>query len=237
MSHGEPEPRALRAVTFDFGQTLAELDPALLATRVAERGERAEPARLARSMGAAWAAYADAKRDGAVARAAWTAFMRALLVGGGLTAAEAAPLAEWLFDEQPARNLWRRPVPGMIELATELAARGVPVGVLSNSEGRLAALIDQLGWSQVFPVVADSGVLGFEKPDGRIFEWTARELGVPPSALVHVGDVWEADVEGALGVGATALWLGGDERALPRGVVRVADASAARAALVGLGIL
>lgn len=232
-SHAAPR----RAVTFDFGQTLAELDPLLLAARVAERRVAVEPARLEQATGAAWEAYAGAKSQGRVARGAWTAFMSALLVGGGVAPAPASELSEWLFDEQPTLNLWRRPVPGMIDLARELAAGGVPVGILSNSEGRLRALVAELGWSETFGVVADSGVLGFEKPDRRIFEWTARELGVPVNGLIHVGDVWEADVEGALAVGATALWLGGDDRALPRRVVRVRDAAATRAALVDLEVL
>ncbi|MCC6215917.1 MAG: HAD-IA family hydrolase [Polyangiaceae bacterium] len=226
-----------RAVTFDFGQTLAELDPLLLAARVAERGVEVEPARLEQATAAAWEAYALAKSRGRIARAAWAAFMSSLLEGAGVAPTAAGELAEWLFDEQPARNLWRRPVPGMIEVARALAASGVPIGILSNSEGRLRALVAELGWSETFGVVADSGVLGFEKPDRRIFEWTARELGVPVGALVHVGDVWEADVEGALAVGATALWLGGDDRALPPRVVRVRDAAATRAALVDLGFL
>jgi putative hydrolase of the HAD superfamily len=78
---------------------------------------------------------------------------------------------------------------------------------VSNSEGRLAELLDTLGWSRYFGVVADSGRLGFEKPDRRIFEWTAERLGVETANLIHVGDAWAADIEGALAVGARAVWI------------------------------
>ena len=45
-----------RAVTFDFGQTLAEVDTDLLARRLAERGVACAPDALARATTAAWRA-------------------------------------------------------------------------------------------------------------------------------------------------------------------------------------
>ena len=51
----------------------------------------------------------------------------------GVDGADADALAAWLWTEQPARNLWRRPVPGMIELVRDLRAAGIAVGVLSVS--------------------------------------------------------------------------------------------------------
>ena len=44
----------IRAVTFDAGQTLVELDTAFLARRLAERGVRAEVERLDESTPLAW---------------------------------------------------------------------------------------------------------------------------------------------------------------------------------------
>lgn len=194
------------AVTFDYGQTLADLDTRMLAERAAERGLRVDPARLDAGLAAAWRAYAESIGDPAAGHP-WKRFMIELLLGAGAARAMAGPVTEWLWDQQPTRNLWRRPVPGMIELARELATAGVRVGVISNSEGRLADLIAELGWSDVFKVVADSGRLGVEKPDPRIFRWTAQRLGVEPADVTHVGDVWAADIEGALAAGMSAIWL------------------------------
>jgi putative hydrolase of the HAD superfamily len=95
----------------------------------------------------------------------------------------------------------------MKDLLANLLASGTPLGVLSNSEGRLAELLDELDWARYFGVVADSGRLGFEKPDRRIFEWTADRLRVKTTDLIHVGDAWAADIEGALAVGAKAIWI------------------------------
>lgn len=227
-------------MTFDFGQTLASLDHELLAKRAEERGVRVSASGAARATPGAWLAYNAAKRAGLAGRDAWRTFMREVLRGGApeLDDAVADPLTHWLFDQQAISNLWRKPVPGMIQLARELASSGVPVAVISNSEGRLAALTSELGFDDPFRVVADSGVLGIEKPDAGIFTWTAAELGVEVHQLVQVGDAWDADVVGALGVGARAIWFDpADARNLPRDVAVARDARETRAALAAWGLL
>jgi putative hydrolase of the HAD superfamily len=199
------------AVTFDYGQTLAELDTEYLARRVAEKGASVRAAALDAAAPAAWEEYNRAKARGDVAERAWSAFMRSLLEGAGLPrgrdASVTTELVRFLWSEQPQNNLWRRPIAGMKDLLGNLLESGTPLGVLSNSEGRLAELLDELDWARYFGVVADSGRLGFEKPDRRIFEWTADRLGVKTTDLIHVGDAWAADIEGALAVGAKAIWI------------------------------
>lgn len=196
------------AVTFDFGQTLAELDTAMLARRLAERGTTADAGALDRALTGAWTAYNRAILEGRGGHP-WKLLMTTLLTGAGVAEGVCPPLVDWLWDEQPRANLWRRPIPGMIEVAIELGRAGVPVAVVSNSEGKLAELADELGWRAHFEVVADSGRLGFEKPGREIFAWTAEKLGVPLDAIVHVGDAWAADFEGALGAGMRAILFRG----------------------------
>lgn len=224
------------AVTFDFGQTLAELDLEMLARRVAERGASVSLARLAAETAAAWVAYGEAKKSGLVAHDAWCTFMRTLLERAG-TLGDPRALAEWLWTEQPAQNLWRKPLPGMFALLEELSRARVPLGVVSNSEGKLSELMSELGIREHFDAFADSGVLGFEKPDRRIFDFVAGQLGLPTSSLVHVGDAWEADVVGALGAGARAVWFApSEEREQDGRVLRARDAGEVRRALVAFGV-
>jgi len=194
-------------VTFDAGQTLVELDLDFLARRLGERGVPMSGDRLRAAAPAAWTRF-----DAAIALGSghpWRLLISGLLVGAGVGEADAAPLVEWLHGEQPRRNLWRAPIPGMIALAGELAARGVAVGVVSNSEGRLAELLAELGLAAPFRCVIDSGRLGIEKPDPRIFDAAIDALGLPPGSTgIHIGDSWKADVEGALAAGWRAIWYG-----------------------------
>jgi putative hydrolase of the HAD superfamily len=234
--HATPGAMPAVAVTFDFGQTLCDLDTAMLARRLSERGVTASAARLEDAVTEAWRAY-----DGAIGRGLgghpWKIFMARLLQISGVDEPARGTAVDWLWTEQPSKNLWRRPIAGMIELCRELHARAVPVGVVSNSEGRLAELIDEIGWGGAFAVVADSGVLGIEKPDAAIFGWAAERLGVPLARIVHIGDSWGADVEGAMRAGLRAIWFRARAaRPLPPGVVRADDASEVRAALTAWGV-
>lgn len=212
----------LRAVTFDFGQTLCSLDTDMLARRLLEREVTLTPESLDGALGKAWWAYSAAIRAGAGGHP-WSVLMDSLLHGAGLSDARARKHSvDWLWSEQPKQNLWRKPVEGMIELARELKAQGVPIAVLSNSEGKLAELIAELGWTSDFHAVADSGCLGFEKPDRAIFAWTADQLGVPLERIAHIGDAWAADFEGALAAGMHAVLFKGrssmpDHATIPSG--------------------
>jgi len=73
--------------------------------------------------------------------------------------------------------------------------------VLSNSEGGLADLFEEIDLARHFAAIIDSGKLGIEKPDPRIFAYALERLGGVPERAVHIGDSWTADIVGALGAG------------------------------------
>lgn len=208
---------------------MIDLDLAFLARRLAERGVAVERAALAAAAPAAWQHY-DNLVD--LARGhPWREFMTALLAGAGISPDRLASLVDWLWDEQPRANLWRAEIPGMVALARELSARGARVAVLSNSEGRLAELLAEIGIADAFAAIVDSGRVGIEKPDRRIFDHALAVLGATQPGI-HIGDSWPADIAGALGAGWRAIWFG--RRAAPVADPRVAvaqDAAQVRAVL------
>jgi putative hydrolase of the HAD superfamily len=206
-----------------------DLDLEFLARRLAERGVTVPAPALAAAAPAAWRRY-DELVDPAGGHP-WRELMTVLLRGAGVAEAGIAPLVDWLWAEQPRANLWRAQVPGMVALVRELAARGIAVAVLSNSEGRLAELLAEIGIADAFAAVIDSGRIGIEKPDRRIFDHALEVLGASGPGI-HIGDSWPADVAGALGAGWRAIWFG--RRATPVDDPRVAiarDADDVRAAL------
>ena len=215
------------AVTFDAGQTLIDLDLEFLARRLAERGVVVEVPALAAAAPAAWRRY-DELVDPAGGHP-WRELMATLLRGAGI--GDVAQLVDWLWDEQPRANLWRAQIPGMVALARELAARGVRTAVLSNSEGRLAELLGEIGIADAFAAVIDSGRVGIEKPDRRIFDHALAALGASQPGI-HIGDSWPADIAGALGAGWRAIWFGRRATAVADPRVAIArDASEVRAVL------
>jgi putative hydrolase of the HAD superfamily len=218
-----------RVVSFDAGQTVIDLDLAFLARRLAERGVSVEIQALAAAVPAAWQRY-DALIDPARGHP-WRALMTTLLGGAGIADEAIGPLVDWLWDEQPRANLWRAEIPEMVALARELRARGVRVAVLSNSEGRLAELLAEIGIADAFDAIVDSGRVGIEKPDRRIFDHTLAVLGASRPGI-HVGDSWPADVVGALGAGWRAVWYGWRARPVDDPRVAIARGPAeARAAI------
>ncbi len=221
------------AVSFDLGQTLLAIEPVCLERKLSRKGYAIELVRLDQALVLAWTAYNQVKRAGASGYTAWKELLRVLLVSAGLRerSTERAPsdaalesLISWLYSEQREDNLWRRPIPGMVELLTALAARNIPAGALTNSEGGAAALLDAVGLSRFLRVVVDSGQEGIEKPDPQIFLRFASRLGEAPHRIVHVGDSFEADVRGALGVGMIPIWFGAEpDEEVPVGVHRALD--------------
>lgn len=224
----------VRAVSFDFGQTLASLDASMLESKLSRRGISSSEARLEGALPIAWAAYDAAVRAG-ISGHPWKLFMRTLLRTAAVTPASSIEKAvDFLWDDQPRVNLWRRPIPGMIELCSALRGEGVAVGVLTNSEGRAAELLEELGWRDVFVTVVDSGRVGMEKPDPRIFALMSEQLGAPAEAIVHVGDSLGADVMGAIRAGMRAVWFGGRRGEEPSGAIVCNDATELRLTLAAL---
>lgn len=221
-------------VTFDIGQTLVDLDLAFLARRLEERGVAVSVAALEAALPPAWRHY-----DALVASGAshpWHELIRTLLAGAGIEVP--AGLVDWLYAQQATHNLWRKPIPPMVELVREQRARGVITAALSNSEGHLRELLEEIGLAPLFHAIIDSGVVGVAKPDPRIFAITLEALQVRPEVIVHVGDSWSADVMGALGAGWRAIWYRSRASTAPADArVPVArDAAETRAALSSLGV-
>jgi putative hydrolase of the HAD superfamily len=111
-------------------------------------------------------------------------------------------------------TIWSRPIAAGIAALRALARVGIPIGIVSNADGRVEPLLRELGVCQVgagpgveVGIVVDSTVVGFEKPDPRIFEMALRALAVAPERAIHVGDSRRADVAGAIAAGVTPVHL------------------------------
>ena len=73
--------------------------------------------------------------------------------------------------------------------------------MVSNADGRVESFLRHVGITKYLDFVVDSGLVGVEKPDPRIFEIALERAQVRKDEVVHVGDVYEVDVVGARAAG------------------------------------
>lgn len=99
-------------------------------------------------------------------------------------------------------------VPCAADLIDELRARGYRVGLCSNWEEPITAMLQaaRLPW---FDAVVTSAEAGARKPHPAIFTTVCDALGLPPDQVAFVGDSWSADVVGALRAGMAPVWIRG----------------------------
>jgi len=102
------------------------------------------------------------------------------------------------------------PLPGALEVVREMAGR-YPVALISNTGitpgSVMRQILDGAGILDCFKILTFSNEVNLVKPNPRIFQLTAENLGVNVEDIVHVGDDFEADVVGANRVRARGVWL------------------------------
>lgn len=109
----------------------------------------------------------------------------------------------------------------------------VSVAALSNGDqAQQEAKVSRTGLGRYLDVVLTSDQLGVAKPDPRIFILACHHLGVPPEAVVYVGDRLEVDAVAASTAGLRGVWL---NRTGQQGVpgVEVIDSLAQLPRLIG----
>jgi putative hydrolase of the HAD superfamily len=99
--------------------------------------------------------------------------------------------------------------PGADEAVRELAARGIALGIVSNT-GRtpgiiLRKILERYDLLRHFTVISYSDEVGYRKPDAEIFRRTLAGLAIEPRHAAHVGDNPIADVQGAQGIGMRGI--------------------------------
>ena len=109
------------------------------------------------------------------------------------------PMGELEYD--------RKLMPGTEDVLKTLKDRGFILAVISNNDGRTAQKCEELGIDNYFDFIGDSTELGMIKPDSKIFHHTLKKLGLKRDEAVHVGDLWGADVLGAINAGLDAVWF------------------------------
>ncbi len=210
-----PPPGSVRAVVFDYGNTLIEFSAGQIAhsTRAlaAFLRERLGPFSVdqleAFGEAARVAPYHNDYREtdfGQLSRELVRELYRRELTSG--------ELADLLEVRREAFVDSIRAESRVLTVLERLASR-YALGLLSNYPcgQAIRRSLETTGIHRYLSAVVVSGDIGFVKPHPRIFETILAELEVDVSEVIHVGDNWLADVQGAKRLGIpciqVARWL------------------------------
>lgn len=92
------------------------------------------------------------------------------------------------------------------------------LGILSNFDHAppLRALLEAHGIAEWFESVVISAEIGCRKPSSKAFGAALSGCNTPLSAVLHVGDTWVADVEGARAAAIDVAWINLTGEPLPK---------------------
>jgi putative hydrolase of the HAD superfamily len=203
----------IRAVFFDAGATLLYPDPPVeevYARVFADDGVRFTHGELRDALTTVWIEIQREKpgdRYGGVRGEPefWRDFLgrvRRLLDGGPLSEEAFGRLAQHFRDP----DVWAV-YSDVVPTLEALAARGMPLAVVSNWDSYLPRLLELRGLSGYFRTVSVSAIEETGKPDAEIFRRTCERMSVTAAEALHVGDSLRDDFEGARAAGLHALLL------------------------------
>jgi putative hydrolase of the HAD superfamily len=194
MAKGE-----IKALLFDFGNTLAFLDYDALVEEfrhvlpdldagALERAEYIGRQELDRYMLSTPQPDLDT---------AYKLYFRAWMLAAGFPASRIEWCGERFSALNQAESLWRVVRPGILDHLEDFRRAGFKLGVVSNAMGNIEADAARYGLADFFDTIVDSHVVGVAKPDPRIFHIALERLRVTPGEALFAGDLYTVDMVGA----------------------------------------
>ncbi len=197
-----------KAVLFDAGNTLIWLDHPCVVQALREHGVETTMEELMAAEYDAKLLFDELARGGELDdRARGRMFFAEIFRRVGVPESEFPALAQRLFTRHAEKNLWGNVRERTVETLEELRRRGYRLGVISNADGRAEQALQAVGLHEHFELIVDSGLVGIDKPDPRIFHHALERMGVAPQEAVYVGDIYEIDVQGARAAGMRAILI------------------------------
>ena len=189
------------------------MDYAVIAAELARHGVRVAPHAVQR---AEWQArvhlddqvFARAAGASTETQASATRYMSFVLEGLGVADAKTVEqVVEWRRTYNPPVGLWTTRDPQALEALALVRRAGARAAAISNSNGSAETLLASVGLGPYLDFVVDSGEVGVEKPNPRIFELALARAGVAAAEAAYIGDFYSIDVRGAAAAGVRAVLL------------------------------
>ncbi|MFQ5700247.1 MAG: HAD-IA family hydrolase [Acidobacteriota bacterium] len=203
-------------IFFDVGGTLLQVSPSvghIYADACAAQGAEVDPSRLQRAFDDAWVSLSaevpfgrdryslyDDGETGWWKRVCERAFDAC---GVGLPRRPPVEQLRAVFARPGTWHVY----PETRAVLTALKQTGYRLGIISNWDSRLPALLAALGLAEFFDCLVHSAGVRREKPHPAIFARAVEQMGVEASRCVHIGDRLDEDYVGARAFGLDALLL------------------------------
>jgi HAD superfamily hydrolase (TIGR01549 family) len=99
---------------------------------------------------------------------------------------------------------WDQILPGTRD-ALERLRLDYALAVISNSDGKIDAVLRRCGIADCFESITDSGIVGREKPHPAIFGAALKAMKAESADSLYVGDIYSIDYVGARNAGMQAV--------------------------------
>jgi putative hydrolase of the HAD superfamily len=121
---------------------------------------------------------------------------------------------------RPESWRWEAEAEGVLR---ELAARGYPLGMASNYDGRLRLVVAGMPALAPLQHLVISSEVGWRKPAAPFFEAMARAVAVPSANILFVGDDRANDYDGVRAAGMRGILFDPRKRAQAARIHRLSD--------------
>ncbi|GAA5437358.1 phosphatase Rv3376 [Deinococcus aquaticus] len=201
----------LRAVLFDRDDTIAYTDPGVYreAALWAAQAFGLDPREVGAGMQAQWQERAFTwwhLRTQADEDTFWNDYSAELAARLGLTDTQAQQLsARYPYEA------FMKPVPNAREILGDLRARGLRLGVLSNTLPSIDRTLEFLGLNDLIDVAVATCTVGIHKPEPGAYRHALNALGLDAAEVLFIDDKQEnVDAALALGMHAALIDLSGE---------------------------
>ncbi len=197
----------IKAVIFDLGHTVLFPDYQLMATTLSQHRLKVDEARLfdedcRKRLEGNQRAVAGEETDWFWDNY-WSDFFEML----GLSELEIGDIMVQMAEANERLELWSHISRETRATLERLKGAGLPLGIVSNSDGRVEAYLKKANILGFFDVVVDSHLVHLRKPMTEIFQLAVSRLGLAAGNCLYVGDVYPIDLVGAWNAGLQAALL------------------------------
>ncbi len=210
----------ISTIFFDVGGTLIHPEMSRLAAPLLARAQPEESHLIAAERAAKLAFHGNAVMDAAVSgelgshagpvnRGYWHTYFAALVAAMGC----GQELLPELTGRAGDSDHWCLVDPVAAATLEQLRCQ-YRLAVISNADGHIDRVLRRGGLDGYFEALIDSGCVGVEKPDPRIFQFGLERMQARPEQSLYVGDIYAIDYQGARQAGMQALLVD------PNGVYR-----------------